>query len=100
MLFWIMPLCFVAIGLIYAVGWFFNTDYYHSMVRVFWLQLVSGLVGNIYLLPMLAYGFYYEPDDIPVLKIIYLCFCLGLVIITFGQALLYYRKTYIMVDKS
>lgn len=101
MLFWAMPLCFVVFGLIYAVGWFFNADYYHSITRIFWIQLITGLIGNVYLLPILAFSMYSgNKEDLAQIQTLYLIFVLGIIIITFGQALLYYRKTYIMVEKE
>lgn len=101
MLFWSMPLCFIIFGVIYAIGWFFNAEYYRTITRIFWVQLAMALLGHLYLLPIFAYNVHFDASkNIEDIKTIYWCFLTGLVIITFGQALLYYRKTYIMVDKS
>lgn len=101
MLFWSMPLCFLIFGVIYAIGWFFNAEYYHSITRIFSIQLIIAVLGHVYLLPILAFSVYFNAsDDLEDIKTMYWCFLAGLVIISFGQALLYYRKTYIMVDKS
>lgn len=101
MLFWTLPIIFLVLGAFLALGWFFNTDTFHSAQETFGIQITIGVIGNFYLLPALAYSVWFDSSkDLYVLQALYLILFCAFVIMTAFKGLMVYREKYILVHKE